>query len=112
VALRFRYGEREFALGDLTVQFLEKDSRRFVVRDRDREGEAWRRLVDRVGFVGNGESMPVVPGEFVALAHDLLSWGWEVEAFGKAARGSSDFRVEVKSGDDFSVTLEYKLLGP
>ncbi len=80
----------------------QKEERRFYLRDREVEDQAFARLA-ALGFSsGSGEAaLRIAQSRIPQAVRALLSEGWSVEAQGKLYRSPGRFEVRVASGIDW-----------
>src|SRR6185436_13451841 len=80
----------------------QKEERRFYLRDREAEDQAFARLA-ALGFRGGaGEpTLRIAPSRIPQAVRALLAEGWSVEAQGKLYRSPGRFEVRVASGIDW-----------
>lgn len=102
----FGYGGLEVAAGAGRRGVYQKEERRFFLRDRPAEDQAWARLTAlgfRHGAAGpRGEPRLRISSRRVPEAvRTLLAEGWSVEAEGKLYRSPGRFEVRVASGIDW-----------
>ncbi len=94
--LSFFYEGREVPAGTRGRGLFLKEERRFLVRDREAELQAFERLRD-MGF----RRMEVAASRAPAAIRTLLAEGWTVDAEGRLYRSPGAFQVSVASGIDW-----------
>ena len=105
--LKFSYLEKTLRMRDSRTTLLDKDNRRMIVRNLDFEDEALGKLKSLEGMTDAPHEhrrdflLRTYPNHFQQIVSTVLSWGWEVEAYGKNVRQASNFDIKVSSGVDW-----------
>ncbi len=100
--LSFEYEGEVVEAGDPRKGTFKADSRRLLVRDRDAEFEARRRLGESgVRPAPNQEGYVLAPQRLPVVVRTLTDAGWRVEAEGSLYRPAAAGKMRVSSGTDW-----------
>ncbi len=106
--LLFEYGQKRARFREPPEAIFDPDSRRMLLRDRNREQAAVASLVEHGFQPRRGDdgmiapdAFAIAPRQFPGAARELIAQGWAVQADGKLLRAASTYSLRVASGKDW-----------
>jgi len=107
--INFRYQGILISASDLHQRIIDREERRVIHRNPEREQEALEELLD-LGFkpppnymrrTNDKFDLEIAPGKFTGAVSKLIGNGWRVEAEGKLYRRAQEFDIRITSGIDW-----------
>jgi len=108
VLLRLSFKYEDLLIGSLSPEgsVIDRAHRRIIERNPMQEADFLRRL-ESLGLavaparLNHDFNFKVRSRDFIRIAKEIISWGWDVEAEGKPIQSVQDFSVSLSSGVDW-----------